>query len=443
MQVQTREQRLVSPLNLLVLFALVLSLLQKSSPEITPLEIVVSGILAIICIWGIVNLFTIRVKLPKTLFYLFVFALWAALNIILAIGKKAELETWFRYFFPAFLLPMISLVSFIRFKSWKSIRSVYIILIFMGVSVVAADLLRMHSVNLSEIAGLQMLRRYAGGYFSPFTLCLRLPLLLQRPRSLSLQRLCLWLALAISLVGLILTFTRTYWISVAVSLLFMMYLLGKTRRQSYIQLLWRVVLVSGLGIAVLIGVAPEKAPFFVESRAGSVLDLKAFSSLSFQERAYEAKGLFHAMLRSPISFGIGNSFGAKFTYYSVNPFDMGGVGWRSKSYSHNYYLYLLFTTGAVGLSLFLIAWVSLFLSIRRFLMRLKEIPEVSGYQYLLIGTAAAIVNLLIASLTAPPLMSFKWDVYFGLLVGLALNLVRLPQRVDQLSDRKCRTKEVS
>jgi len=35
------------------------------------------------------------------------------------------------------------------------------------------------------------------------------------------------------------------------------------------------------------------------------------------------------------------------------------------------------------------------------------------------------VNLLITSLTGPPLASFKWAVYFGVLIGLALSITRM------------------
>jgi len=439
MKFQSRRQSLTSPLILLILLALFLSLLQKQSSGISSLEILVGGVLVLIYILGMTKFFATDVKLPRPLFYLLGFGLWATFSVVLAMGNGVTLEWWFRLFFPALSLSMIALVSFIEINSWRRIRAMYLSLMIAGVIMVLISLSGMHSININAIANLQLMRRYGGGYFSAFSLCLALPLLFQYRRSASLQRLWIWLAVAISTLGLAISFTRTYWISTAVSLLFMLYLLRKARRQSYSRLLWRMLIIGGLGIAVFIAVAPSKISSYVLSRLETATTVS--SSFSFQERVYETKGLLHTMLGNPLSFGIGNGFGAKFTYYSVSPSTMGGVGWRSKSYSHNWYVYLLFTTGLVGLSLILAAWANLLLSIKKSLVQSGNIAESS--KYLLVGIATATINLLIASLMAPPLMSFKWAIYFGVLVGLALNLMRLPQKVSRFSDQKYAGKRVS
>ena len=427
MNIQREGQRLVSPLILLVLLATAFSLLHEGSPELTSFEILTGGILSIIYIWGAIKFLILGIKPPKALFYLLIFGLWAVLNVGLAVANGVELEWWFRRFFAAFSLPMIALVSFVEFRTFQRIRAMYVVLMLMGVIIVLVSLSELRFITINAITNLQYLRRYGGGYFSTFSLCLALPLLFHRPRFSSLQRLGLWLVVVISSLGLILSFTRTYWISTGVSLLFMVYLLGKDRRWHCTRLLWRIAIIGGLGMAVLTMLVPPYIRSFVVSRVTGIP--AAFSGLSFQDRVYEAKGLFHTMLENPLTFGTGNGFGAKFTFYSVNPFSWGGVGWMSIDYSHNYYLYLLFTTGIIGLSLFLATWVKLFSSIRNFLIQTKNTAE-SG-KFFLIGIATTVLNLLIASLTGPPLVSFTWALYFGLLVGLALNLRHLPEKASQ------------
>ena len=427
MNIQREGQRLVSPLILLVLLATAFSLLHEESPELTSFEILTGGILSIIYIWGAIKFLILGIKPPKALFYLLIFGLWAVLNVGLAVANGVELEWWFRRFFAAFSLPMIALVSFVEFRTFQRIRAMYVVLMLMGVIIVLVSLSELRFITINAITNLQYLRRYGGGYFSTFSLCLALPLLFHRPRFSSLQRLGLWLVVVISSLGLILSFTRTYWISTGVSLLFMVYLLGKDRRWHCTRLLWRIAIIGGLGMAVLTMLVPPYIRSFVVSRVTGIP--AAFSGLSFQDRVYEAKGLFHTMLENPLTFGTGNGFGAKFTFYSVNPFSWGGVGWMSIDYSHNYYLYLLFTTGIIGLSLFLATWVKLFSSIRNFLIQTKNTAE-SG-KFFLIGIATTVLNLLIASLTGPPLVSFTWALYFGLLVGLALNLRHLPEKASQ------------
>ena len=430
--IEKRKRHLINPFVLLSLLVVVLLALQRGDPYLTPFEILIGGILTIICILGIMKFFTINASLPRPLFYLLTFAFWAVLNVVLAIAWGVELEWWLRRFFPVFFFPMMALISFIEFRTLRTICTIYMSLMLIGAIVILINLLELRFVNIGEIIDLQLLRQYGGGYFGAFSLSLALPLLFMRRHYSSFWKILIWLVVIISILGLILSFTRTFWISTIISLFFMAYLIAKVKQQNYVRLLGRIAVVGAISMIVFMLLAPITVRSFVISRVTGIP--AAFLGLSFQDRVYEAKGIFHTMLENPLTFATGSGLGAKFTFYSVNPFSWGGIGWMSIDFSHNYYLYLLFTTGIIGLSLFLAVWIKLFSSIKNSFIRTRNIIEFD--KFLLIGIATVIVNLLVASLTASPLISIKWAVYFGLLVGLALNLIRLPYKRQEHAIKK-------
>jgi len=174
-------------------------------------------------------------------------------------------------------------------------------------------------------------------------------------------------------------------------------------------------------LTILLWIMPPTIRGFVYSRATSIP--KATNDLSLMDRFSELKGLWNSATQNPISIIVGNGLGAKFTFYSPNPWSWGGRGWIENDYSHNYYAYIFWSTGLIGLSLFLLFWGSILRQASRILRSSSNVP--TGLSYYLIGICTAVVNLLIASLTGPPLMGFKWAVYFGVLIGLALSITRM------------------
>lgn len=416
-------------LGILIFISLILATLQEGNPEISTFEFLTASVLAIVFFWGTIRFLIFRGDIPKPLFYLLGFLAWSGINIIIALSNGVEPLWWFRRFFPMLIVPLTALASMIAFHSQRQMHVAFVMLILIGLMVVLQALFQIRSVDLATVANLQDLRRYGGGYYSAFGLCLIIPFLFRRPRLKLPTWLLVTCALAIFFVGLVLSFTRTYWISTMVALLFMVYLLAQIRRVAVPVLLTWVAVPTGLILAFFFWGTPTTISRFVVLRVASIS--QATHDLSFMDRIMELQGLWNSAAQNPISILAGNGLGARFTFYSPNPWSWGGVGWIENDYSHNYYAYLLWSTGFVGLFLFLLFWWDMLRRAIKAVRLFSNVSVVSPYYlpYYLIGICAAVVNLLVASLTGPPLMSFKWAVYFGMLIGLALNITKM--KLDQ------------
>lgn len=423
----------MNALGAFVLVSLILATLQEGSPEISAFEFLTASVLAIVFFWGTIRFLILRGSIPRPLFYLLGFLAWSAINVVIALSNGVEPLWWFRRFFPVLTLPLTALASMTAFRSQRQMRVAFVTLILIGLIVVLQALSQIRSVDLATIANLQDLRRYGGGYYSAFGLCLTIPFLFRRPRLKRPTWLLVTCALAIFFVVLVLSFTRTHWISTTVALLFMVYLLAQIRRVALPVLLAWVAVPTVLILAFLLWGTSTTISGFVLSRVASIP--RAFHDLSFVDRIMELQGLWNSATQNPVSILAGNGLGARFTFYSPNPWSWGGTGWIENDYSHNYYAYLLWSTGFVGLSLFLLFWGSLLRQTVKVLSRSFNIH--ASLPYYLTAICTAVVNLLIASLTGPPLMSFKWAVYFGVLIGIALNLTKLLQTTTKSSSRKC------
>ena len=88
-------------------------------------------------------------------------------------------------------------------------------------------------------------------------------------------------------------------------------------------------------------------------------------------------------------------------------------------YSHNHFAYLLFTTGAVGLIIFLGLWLSIFRNVSAHLASERDEPAILVPVRLAILTVSA--NLLIASITTPQFQEMQWTLIFGVMLGLSID----------------------
>jgi O-antigen ligase len=416
------ELRRISALGILIFIWLILATLHQQTPEVTNFEILIAGGLVVMFSLGIIKfLLVFRTNIPKSLSYLLAFFIWSGVNIVIAFYNGVPLLWWFRRFFPIATLPLTILVSMVAFRSRTQIQIGFITLVIISVAVVAQALLGIRSVGLAAVTNLQALRRYGGGYYSSFGVCLIIPFLFHRPRLRALIWFLLMFGVVVLLVGLILSFTRTYWISTLIAMLFMIYLMTKIR---YIKLpifLIRITTFSIVVLALLVWAAPPSIFNFLISRGASILQVS--QDTSFMDRLMELQGIWNSFAKNPLTILTGNGLGAKYTFYSVDPWSYGGIGWVDTDYSHNYYAYLFWSTGLIGFLLYLFFWGSL---LRRILRTLVHFPRIhADLSYCLVGISITIINLLITSLTGPPLMEFKWAIYFGVLTGIALNVVRL------------------
>jgi len=407
---------------------ILLSLGETSGSSITVYEQILGSLIIIVFFLTLFKFLTRRkVEIPKVMLYWILFGCLTIVNILLAIFNGVEVIWWFRRFFPIFTLLVFALFSFVELNSIKRIFIIYIILILVAVFGAIHSLIYFPYNNFSVISSFQNIRKFSGGYYNAFTLSLVFPFLFRHIKH-HLWRVLIYLSFTIGFIGLFLSFTRTSWISSAISILFALYLLSKVKHKkcSLFPTLRRIAFIT-IVIMTIMGISlAYKNKIFLVSLVSHFNLINSLKSLSFQDRLFEAKGLLHTMFINPLTILSGNGFGAKFAYYCPNPFRETGIGWINTDYTHNYYLFLLFNTGIFGLSLFLTGWISLILRIRKVLIIFKDNSEWIG-NYILIGIAASIINLLAASLTGPPLMNFVWGIYFGLLIGSGLNLAKIAQ----------------
>lgn len=411
-------------LRVLIFISLILATLQEGSPEITYFELLVAVVLGLVFFLGMSQFLISNNDIPKPLFYLLGFLFWSGLNVIIALVNGVDLVWWFRRFFPVLTLPLTVLASMTAFRSKKQMRVSFAILVFIGLIVVLQAFSQIRSIDVETVINLQDLRKYGGGYYSAFGLCLTTPFLFCRPRLKRSIRLLVAFISIVFFIALMLSFTRTYWISTTMALLFMICLLARVRRVVVPILFIRIVIPAVLILTFFLLIVPTNIRGFAISRVASIP--QAMDDLSFIDRIFELQGLWNSAIQNPISILAGNGLGSKFTFYSPNPWSWGGTGWIENDYSHNYYAYLLWSTGIIGLFLFFLFWGSLLKRATKALCYFSN-THTTYTPYYLIGICTAMTNLLVASLTGPPLVSFKWAIYFGILIGIALNLMKLQQ----------------
>jgi hypothetical protein len=207
-----RERGLTIPI-VLILVAIILSVFHRQSLEVTPFEWALGGFLAFLCVWAAVRLLHAGLRMRTTLFWFLLFAVWSTFNVVIAMVEGVSPVTWVRFAFPAFLLPAIGVLSTFELNTYARMRAGYLSLMLLGVGVVAVSLFHLAYVTVSDVVDLQVLRRYGGDYFSTFSLCLTLPLVLDGSPRKRIVKIGLWLCLGLSVLGVLFSFTRTYWIS--------------------------------------------------------------------------------------------------------------------------------------------------------------------------------------------------------------------------------------
>ena len=191
--------------------------------------------------------------------------------------------------------------------------------------------------------------------------------------------------LAIDLFALAITFSRGYWITTAVGLFALVFLLrGQARR--------RMITLSALAmlLAFVVGVVILPRIFgALFTGIGERFSSVSINTLSLQDRLAESEAVLHKITMSPI---VGYGLGALFSF-----FDIIRHGTIETWYIHNGYLFILFKFGIVGFCLFFAMYLKRVLTLMNLWRRTKETadnPLVSSF--LLIP-----VMMLFLSVTSP------------------------------------------
>ena len=213
----------------------------------------------------------------------------------------------------------------------------------------------------------------------------------------------LWLLLALSLVGLMLSFIRGYWVGFAVGLLCLVFLVRSSQR---VRLL-AGVLVAGALLAVATATLQPAVFASVVSRAMAVT---AVNDRNIQYRFLEDQAVERQIRQSPlVGYGLGKTFVPDFQRY--------GIPLEPKTYIHNNYLWFLQRLGAVGLGLF--AWFVLAFLFPRGGVRSYRAEDDPWLVGLVVGTRALMVALLFVSITSPQFNNMTDVAVIAVLMGCA------------------------
>lgn len=412
----SRDLSLLLPL----LVVLIIAMLQRSTAGLTLLElgllVVIPGLGAwAVLVWRWTSRRT-HVAVPNVLVWLLLFGVWSIVSIFPAIANGVNVITWGRRLFPPITLVTVTLVTVFTLRSREHVSLLYSVLVGIEIVAVLIPLFGLLSVDFSTVNNLQYLRDFGNDQHAGILITLLLPTVFGYRHLNRLQQAAAALGFIIAGMGLFISFTRTMWIATAAAIVFttVVYL---HQRSPNVRILLFGTLCSLFGVVFVSAVAPDNLLMFLIERIRSIPN--ALQSASLGDRIFELHGLLSDAVENPLMLIVGHGWGAEFTFYSINQYSWGGRGWTSNAYSHNYYAYLLWAIGIVGLAFFLRYWQLVFRNGVRMLVH----DGFDGDGFYLLGCMAATISLLVSSLTGPLLTDVKWCVIFGIIGGILISVI--------------------
>jgi hypothetical protein len=326
-----------------------------------------------------------------------------------------------------------TLVTLFTIHSREHLSLLYSFLIGIQIVAVIIPLFGLLSVDLSTINNLQYLRDFGRSQHAGILITLLLPALVGYRQLSGIQYAITMIGFVVGGTGLLISFSRTMWIATVAAIGFTA-VVSLHQRSPKIRLLTFGILVFLLGIIFVSLIIPDKLYVFLVQRMSSIPN--ALQSSSFRDRLFELRGLLTDAVTNPLMLLVGHGWGAEYTFYSVNRYSWGGIGWTSNAYSHNYYAYLLWSIGAVGLVFFFRYWQLIFRDGLRVLLQ----DGLDGDGLYLLGCMAATISLLVSSLTGPLLYDVKWCVIFGVISGMLIYIIYDRPNKNAITDCDTRSK---
>lgn len=220
------------------------------------------------------------------------------------------------------------------------------------------------------------------------------------------KKFYLWLFFILNIIGTSLTGSRSYLISVSLTLLILFSIKNS-----------RWFIFGGIGFA-LVAALVLSTPNPVSSRVKTIFDPNFGSN---RERIYIWKAAIEMIKDHPIAgIGKGNWGDAAKVYF---PKFKGEFQFDDAAYAHahNVFLTCWAETGIIGLSLFLSFW----LTVARTIYKGRAVMEKGGFDYaLLAGSLAALGNLFIAGMFENNFGSSIILLLLSLLIGLSLSAAK-------------------
>jgi hypothetical protein len=396
----------------LLIVTLILSIFQKPTEEISLYEFFLGGLMATIIFMSLISIFALR-HLPRPLFYWFLFGVIVSANSVVALINHVGILEFSRRAIPILAWPACAVVTFLTTKGedpWRLYKIIYKIVLAALTVPLIYFLFQLIYVwpffnNLAEILKTITIWHESVGAFAIIVFSLSSPFM----EYVSYKVLAI-LALVIAFFSLV----RSLWIGAAVAIaVISFHELRAVRPRQRIRFLFKVMLIVIL-VFLALKILPESIQKEIVERIESINPSIILSSISFQDRISEAKGLLSELFNNPLYIFTGSGAGSAFQFYSLDI--RKGIGWMERTYSHNFYLYLWWAFGVVGLISFLIAllltlWLA-WPSEESDLLKRKMLQGI----WLSFFCSAFTAN--VSSFYDSP----KWYILFGILTGIVISL---------------------
>jgi len=295
------------------------------------------------------DMFNIFFFIPLVLLFISIF-----ISIFPAINNEINIIDWLRRFFP-FSILIISFPTFWEIKDDKKRFKFLLYLIFFITLLNSFKIYYLFLSNISKVLTASLYTDIRSSWYGRNGISLITSnflilyfILINKEKKYDKFLLFLYF---LSLLSIIITFTRTYWIAIPLGYIFLYLFLDVDLKRKFRKLLLnQIVLFSIFAILTAI-LSPNLFGKFVSwiiDRIKAIEPSQIYpSSLS---RIDEYKFLIPLILKRPLfGYGLANYY----FMYSINPFTDRGLGWVLTSYSHNFYLYHIYSTGIFGLAIFL------------------------------------------------------------------------------------------
>lgn len=242
----------------------------------------------------------------------------------------------------------------------------------------------------------------------------------------SLAKSAYFMALVISGMGVLLTYNRSYWASIILTLSIFVLLTSKTTKRRV--LAWSVIiliLVGVLSFAFLsLGGRPREYFVSLSERFTSLFSgERVISSPSLRWRRVENEYALKQIVKHPLmGIGLANDYRPRIFQESLHNID-----WNPLGYIHNGYLWVLISTGIIGFVPFI--WFYLLFVIRG-LKQWKTVED-DFLRSAVIAFSLSGIGILLMVIVNPMFMQWFSIVIIALMIGLSESIINLNKTAEK------------
>lgn len=234
---------------------------------------------------------------------------------------------------------------------------------------------------------------------------------------------------ALTMVGSVLTYYRSYWAIILFSLIALFFLGHRKTRVTLIKTVWLIV--SSVMVLILIASLTDKSLLpsrfigVAGERFATLFKSETYTSETDTWRwRYEEYGYAYESIKRHPFIGIG--LGAKYRPFlqDLDTDEQDLSGWL-----HNGHLWILVKTGVIGY--FFISWLSLSFVLRGW-RAWRYIPE-TRLQMIVLGSTMAYIGIQVGSIVEPIMMKWGWISLLSIMIGLSE--VIIARKTGTISER--------